>query len=189
MPDRPPEDDPVVQTFEQVKDENPEPLSAHDMRILEFIRHYLVCYSARGAAMAMGIPKERAGTVGHRYFHHKKTQRWLREIRRSFEKDTEILRDEVVTMLVREANHDDGSPGAHGARVNALRTLAKILGMEQINLNQKVEDTTGQGRLVVPVAGTPEEWMALAQASQASLLEGGDPPPEDETNDDPDDVL
>jgi hypothetical protein len=167
-------DDLIVKAFEST-DEG-EDLSAHDLRIRLFLRHYVQSFNARGAALAMGCSKESAATIGHRYLHHEKTQKLLGEMLRNLDKETELLRCEALSMVIRECNYDDGSPGAHGARVNALRLLVRLLGMDQTTVNANVnDDTKGTGILAVPLAGSPEDWAAEAAKSQGALLNGEDP--------------
>lgn len=167
-----PADDPLVVSFERVEKESS--LTAHDLRIRLFLRYYVQSYSARGAAISMGIPKEQAAHIGHKYLHHPKTQELLREMLRDMGKETELLRQEVLTMLLREANHDDGSPGAHGARVNALRQLTKVLGMESTTVNTNNKHEGPAPVLAVPLAGSPEDWSRMAAESQGALLSGDD---------------
>jgi hypothetical protein len=71
----------------------------------------------------------------------------------------------VIAMLRREAN-TFGKGASHTARVAAMAQLARIYGMNTVNV--KAEHSGGV--MVVPMASSLSEWAQTASESQATLM-------------------
>ena len=68
-------------------------------------------------------------------------------------------------MLRREAN-TFGKGASHSARVAAMAQLARIYGMDTINI--KAEHTGGV--MLIPMTSSLSEWEKAASKSQAALM-------------------
>jgi hypothetical protein len=80
-----------------------------------------------------------------------------------------ISRKRVIAMFIREANYQ-GMGASHGARVAAIGHLAKVLGMEQTNVNVKGDIKFKGGVMLVP-APDPMSWEQAAAEAQRQLKE------------------
>lgn len=144
-------------------------LSAGQLRCLEFVEQYLLCFNATEAARKMGYSGSSASSQGHDLFHHEFTQA---ELARRYEQqalESQGARQEIISMLYREANnHGDGS--SHSARVRAQVQLSKVFGLETIQIDAKVEH--GGGVMLVPASQSLDEWEKQATEQQKNLKNG-----------------
>lgn len=142
----------------------------YKIRRKHFVSEYIKDYNATRAILRMGYKYDRkvAQTKGSQFLSEPYTQHILAEIMERMEEKAIVTRSEILIGLKREANAEDVPFSSNsGTRIQALRYLAKILGMEVLKADIEVK-TTG-GVMLVPLSASPEEWEAAAAASQKKL--------------------
>jgi hypothetical protein len=114
------------------------------------------------------ISRAAASTQASECWREDYTQQVFREELAKLEVCEKEERQHVKFMLFREANHVGGD-ASHSGRVSALSKLTKILGMEiEKEHNPKNPVPTG-GVMLVPLAGSLDEWTRAATVSQNNL--------------------
>lgn len=97
-------------------------------RQARFVDEYLVDANGTRSAIAAGYAKSGAHVAAARLLRNDKVREAIAEGRRKMSKRVEITQDMVLEGLLEEARfRGDGS--SHSARVKALETLGKAIGM------------------------------------------------------------
>lgn len=99
----------------------------------------------------MGYKGASASSQGWEFLHHDFTKLELSNRYEKHALESKHARDEVIAMLRREAN-TFGKGASHTARVAAMAQLARIYGMNTVNV--KAEHSGGV--MVVPMASSSQ---------------------------------
>lgn len=132
-----------------------------------FCREYIKDFNAANAMRRLGSKSRTPQVRGHEWLQHPYTQWFLSGLLEKLDASAIVTRNEVLVGLKREAHYFDRHEGSPAARIAALRTLGKILGMEITKVEGNM--TIGGGVMVLPMSGTPEEWEKAAAMAQANL--------------------
>lgn len=133
-----------------------------------FAREYLKDFNATQAVLRMGYKYGRttASTKGSQWLNDAYTQHYIAELIEKADEKTIVSRNRVLAGLLRESEYF-GEDGGAASRISALRSLAKILGMEITKIEGNM--TIGGGVMAIPLSGSPEEWEKAAQVAQEQL--------------------
>lgn len=170
-----------VITFEE-EDEIMEALDPVDLRCYLFARAYLDTFSAKKAALRIGITEASSATMGRKYWLHPTTQKFLKQWLPG-DKEKETLRRDLVERAMREADPEErpdyirtpdggGIPiiGAHRARISGLELASKLLGIETSTKGSGSEKTgPRRGVIVMPMTQSRDEWKAGVKQRQLDL--------------------
>jgi hypothetical protein len=124
-------------------------------------------FNAENAALRMGYPDVSAASTGKLLLFHSFTQLRLQELLDRAEINSLISPSRIVAGLVREANAPDVPFSSNSSsRINALKELAKIMGLN----NPKPKDEAPQVKRImyIPVSNN---WEEGARESQRRLKE------------------
>lgn len=129
-----------------------------------FVFEYVKDFNATNAILRMG----QAGTIqyirkkGSEFLREPYVQKLIDKYLSETKEDSIVTRQRVLAGLTKEANNAIES----SVRVTAWCNIGKMLGMY---IEKKEVKVTGSGVMLVPVAGTPDEWEAGASAAQQAL--------------------
>jgi hypothetical protein len=132
----------------------------------KFIHEYIKDMNGSQALQRMGYVRQQPWITASIWLNEPYTQWYLSKLRAKATDDAIFTRSEILFQLKKEA-HYNGLDGSAAARIAALRTAAKILGLEITKVEGNVN--LQGGVMLMPFAGTPEEWEKAAQAAQAKL--------------------
>lgn len=135
-----------------------------------FSAEYVWDWDSRRAAIRCGVDPSQAKTVGKALLEHWLVQRAVRAAMSRFKKTETVTEDTVLALVHRDAS--DFSPFANPiARVNAQRTLAKALGLEEPRKKEvEVNLRSTSNVLVTPGLVGLDSWERVASDSQDALL-------------------
>lgn len=134
-----------------------------------FITEYVKDFNGPMAYVRAGGPYTSAVKMSGEYLREPYVASRIWEVIDSMEEAELITRKHVIAMFIREANYQ-GMGASHGARVAAIGHLAKVLGMEQTNVNVKGDIKFRGGVMLVP-APDPMSWEQAAAEAQRQLKE------------------
>lgn len=134
-----------------------------------FITEFVKDFNGPMAYVRAGGPYTSAVKMSGEFLREPYVAQRIWEVIDSLEEAEIINRKHVLAGLVREANFT-GIGASHGARVSAYAHLAKILGMEQTNINLKGDIKFRGGVMLVP-APDPMAWEQAAAEAQKQLKE------------------
>lgn len=149
-------------------------LPGHDLRAdakrrrEEFCREYIKDFNASDALRRMGYKSQQPWVLGSEWMKQPYTQWYLAKLLAELDQKAIVNANEVLAGLKREANHY-GMDGGAAARISALRSLAKILGLEVTKIEGNVN--LGGGVMLMPFSGSPAEWEKAAAEAQKNLKE------------------
>jgi hypothetical protein len=131
-----------------------------------FLMEYIKDFNAKAAALRTGfVEAHNAASASCRWLAEPFTQWLLDQILAELKEDAIVTRQEILAGLKREAcSYEEG---AHGSRVKAWATLAKLKGMEVLKVEGEL-NVSGKV-MTVPLAQSPEEFEAIARFRQAKL--------------------
>lgn len=137
-----------------------------------FISEYVKDFNGPMAYIRAGGPSTTAVKMSGEYLREPYVSQQVWAVIDSMEEAEIINRKHILAGLVREAQFQ-GQGASHGARVSAWAHLAKILGMEQTNVNVKgsINHNVRGGVMVVPVLPGSEAWEQMAEQAQKQLKE------------------
>lgn len=135
-----------------------------------FIVEYLKDFSGPDAYIRAGGPATSAVKMSSEYLREPYVAEQVWRVIDAMEEADLISRKRVIAGFIKEANFH-GIGASHSARVAAFGHLAKILGMEQTNVNVQGDIKFRGGVMVVPVPPTPDAWEQLAAGAQKMLKE------------------
>ena len=133
----------------------------------KFVFEYLHDFNSSMAWIRAGGPPSHATTGGPESLRTAYVQNEIRTLTERLEEDQMVTRGEVVMGIKREA-HYHGEDGSSASRVRAWGLLAKLKGMEA-PVKVEAEVIHRGGVMLVPVAGTIQDWESAAAASQLQL--------------------
>lgn len=119
------------------------------------------------AAIYAGVPPRSANKEGSNLFCEPYVQERFRTLREAIEEENLITRKELI-LNVKSIAFDDREQG--GARVGASSLLAKVMGYEAPTKIQAEVEHKG-GVMMVPMAGSVDDWEAQASGAQKQLKE------------------
>ena len=119
------------------------------------------------AAIYAGVPPRSANKEGSNLYCEPYVQERFRTLREAIEEENLITRKELI-LNVKSIAFDDREQG--GARVGASSLLAKVMGYEAPTKIQAEVEHKG-GVMMVPVAGSVDDWEAQASGAQKQLKE------------------
>lgn len=131
-----------------------------------FVAEFLKDFNGTQALLRMGFEFEQPHAVAARWLKEPYVQWLLDRLIREAEESALITRNQVIAALVREANAT-GIDVSGASRVSALSKLAKILGMEKIQVEGSLE--LQGGVMLVPLAQDADGWEANAMKAQNAL--------------------
>lgn len=134
-----------------------------------FITEYVKDFNGPMAYVRAGGPYTSATKMSGEYLREPYVASRIWEVIDAMEEADLITRKHVIAMFIREANYQ-GMGASHGARVAAIGHLAKVLGMEQTNVNLKGDIKFRGGVMLVP-APDPMSWEQAAAEAQRQLKE------------------
>lgn len=138
----------------------------------KFVNEYLKDFNASRALLRMGYKYDLkvANAYAGKWMGEAYTQYLIAEAMEKMDEQAIVDRKEVLLGLKREAHAPDVPFSSNAStRISALRSLAKILGMEIVKAD--VNMTIGGGVMAIPLSGSPEEWEKATQLAQAKLKE------------------
>lgn len=157
--------------------EDPMLWSADDQTTAEvcsllFAQEFFFDFNATNAMIRLGVPANEAPELAKLYQKHWMVQRRLREVSSNFRKHRIANEDNVLALMYRDASNF----GAHSnpvARVNAQKSLAKVLCMEPEDKRKAMEVTESPngGVMVVDAVGSLAEWEVGTMIEQKLLKE------------------
>ncbi len=159
--------------------DEPTPLQSHlepedDNKELRdaFIKEYMRDFSAINAAIRCGHLKPVAEQIAERYMGEPYVAREIQDRIDALDLDPDgighaTMKRQVIVGLKTQANYH-GQDSSHAARINALNTTAKLLGMEPEKKTSIKVNTSGV--MTVPGIASISEWEQEATASQNELL-------------------
>lgn len=128
-----------------------------------YVRHFI----GPLAVIESGGAVTTASKMSSEFLREPYVRQKINEVIRSL-KESELLdRKQILAGFLREA-HYEGHGASHGARVQAWKSLADIAGMEAPK-TVKNEHSVKGGVMVVPMAGSVDDWEKAAQESQTAL--------------------
>lgn len=136
-----------------------------------FISEYIRDFNGPEAYIRAGGPATSAVKMACEYLREPYVTKRVWEVIEAMDEAELISRKRVLALFIREANYY-GIGASHGARVSAIGHIAKVLGMEQENLNIKGDIRFKGGVMVVPVAPGTDAWEQMAATAQKQLTEG-----------------
>lgn len=131
-----------------------------------FCHEYIKDFNGSAAVLRMGYKSKTPWVMASEWLNQPYTQWYLGQLMVKLEDKAIFTRSEILLSLKREA-HYHGLDGSAAARIAALRTAAKILGLEITKIEGNVN--LAGGVMLMPYSGTPEEWEKAAQAAQEKL--------------------
>lgn len=133
-----------------------------------FVSEYVKDFNGHQAVQRLGFRYKFPNVVANNYLKEPFTQYLIDQYIQHAEEKNIVSRNEIIMSLKREANNY-GIDATGASRVAALRTLARIHGME-IQRTETNVNVAG-GIMLVPVAATAEEWEKNAAEAQLKLRE------------------
>lgn len=119
------------------------------------------------AAIYVGVPPRSANKEGSNLWCEPYVQERFKELREAIDEANLLTRKELI-LNVKSIAFDDREQG--GARVGASGLLAKIMGYEAPTKIQAEVEHKG-GVMMVPLAGSVDDWEAQASSAQKQLKE------------------
>lgn len=140
---------------------SPKVMAVRQLFVLEFVKDF----SPLNAMLRLGWKTDHPAQLGNNWLREPYTQYVLDKFIREAKDEALVTRATIIAGLVREAN-TYGLDGSGASRTGALRSLAKILGMEL----QKVQvETVSPGVMFIPMMGSPDQWEQMAAKAQEDL--------------------
>lgn len=142
------------------------------VRMRHFLSEYLRDFDLKASALRMGYPTETATETGRLLLYHSYTQIRLLELLDRMEVAQLVNASQIISRLWKEANLADGLFNNAPNRIAALKTLARIIGLDlpKPKDDGKPKGPSG-GVMIVPMAVSPDQWGEYAAASQRALKE------------------
>lgn len=133
-----------------------------------FVREYIKDFNATAAVLRMGYNYERkiAQVKGAQFMAHPFTQHYLAEMIEKADEKAIVSKNRVLFGLLRESEYY-GRDGGAAQRISALRSLAKIMGLEITKIEGNM--TMNGGVMAIPFSSSPEEWEKQCAAAQEQL--------------------
>jgi hypothetical protein len=140
------------------------------LRLQRFCQEYIKDFNAAASVQRMGYPYDRliAAAKGTQFLAEPYSQYYLGELMQKCEEAAIVTKNEILFGLKRESNYY-GIDGSAPARISALRSLAKILGLEITKVQGNIE--IGGGVMALPFTGSLEQWEEACKSAQAKLKE------------------
>lgn len=139
-------------------------MALRQMFVIEFVKDW----SPKKAMQRMGWKTQHPAEMGNNWLNEDYTQYCLSKFLREAKEEALVTRGEIISYLVREANCFT-LDGSGASRTTALRSLAKIMGME---IKKVQVDMPTPGVMFVPFMGGEDDWGAAASKMQADLKNG-----------------
>jgi len=136
------------------------------LRREEFCREYVKDFNASQTMLRLGSKSKQPWVHGSEMVRDPYVQWYLRQLCEKMDEKVIVTNNEILLGLKREANSTEIDASA-ASRVSALRSLAKIKGMEIDRSESKV--TLGGGVMLIPAPASPEEWEKATAKAQAEL--------------------
>ena len=138
-----------------------------------FIAEYMRDFSPINAAIRCGHIRPVAEKIADRYMGEPYVLRNIQQRIEELDLDPDgenysNMKRQVIVGLKCQANYH-GSDSSHAARINALNTTAKLLGMEPEKKTSIKLNTSGV--MAVPGIASIEDWEQFATESQNRLLD------------------
>lgn len=132
----------------------------------QFVHEYIKDFNGSQALQRMGYVRVQPWVTASIWLSEPYTQWYLGKMMAVLADNAIVTRSEVLLGLKKEA-HYHGMDGSAAARIAAWRTIGKIMGLEITKVEGNVN--LQGGVMLMPFAGTPEEWEKAAQAAQEKL--------------------
>lgn len=132
----------------------------------KFVREYIKDFNGANAMRRLGYKHSAVSVHASKFLAHPYTQWRLRKMMEELDEKSIITRNLVLMGLVREANYH-GVESTHSARVSALKSMARILGMEVIKVDGDMK--IKGGLLAVPLVKSVKDWETLSRQAQSEL--------------------
>lgn len=136
-------------------------LNEHELR---FVDEYLIDRDATAAALRTGVARINLKKTVMKWMGDHRILRMIQLRTDTADLDKMITPQRIMAGFI-DVAFDRNAPSA--ARNSALRELAALKKM----YGEDDKDKTGSGVILVPVAGTLEDWKALSMAAQSKLKE------------------
>lgn len=135
----------------------------------KFAGEYIKDFNATAAVLRMGYKYTRrvAQTKGSQWMDDAYTHVCIAELTAKMDEKAIVSRQEVMLGLKKEAHAANSLFASSSSRISALRSLAKILGMEITKVEGSM--TLAGGVMAVPMVGSLEDWEKASKLAQAEL--------------------
>lgn len=134
----------------------------------QFCQEYIKDFNGAAAMRRMGYIGNKTPWIhASEWLKEPYTQWYLHRLMSSVEEKAIVSRNDVLLGLKREAHYFAGLDASSASRISALRTLAKILGMEVTKVEGNL--VINGGVMAVPLATSPEEWERNSKEAQKQL--------------------
>lgn len=134
-----------------------------------FAGEYIKDFNATAAVLRMGYKYSRrtAQVKGSQWMDDAYTHQCIAELTAKMDEKAIVSRQEVMLGLKKEAHAANSLFASSSSRISALRSLAKILGMEITKVEGNM--TLAGGVMAVPFAGSLEDWEKASKDAQEKL--------------------